>query len=134
VKKKQKDLLQKAISRLQSAISGGATLAALAHREKTRSHTSEFVLATLARESEIRGAISESCAEWVKNGTYPLMSQDEALYFYERLFYGCAFARWLYQSGFSWTGGEQELLSFLLIDSWERISCLNWKHSLENRS
>jgi hypothetical protein len=107
-------------------------MAVEALKASAQTHTSEFVLAKLAKESSIRGAISESCAEWVKSGRVPLMSQGEALFFYDRIFYGCALGGLLSQGGFSWAAGEPELLIWLLIDSWERISCLTWKWQLEN--
>ena len=126
-------MINDAITRLQSVLfSGGAALVVEAQRASEQNRTSEYVLAKLAKESAIRGAISESCAEWVKSSRLPMMSAEDALYFYDRFFYGSALAKLLSQSGFSWEHSEPQLLLWLLIDSWERISCLTWKHQLEN--
>ncbi len=111
-----------------------SVMIAEAQRANERSRIPEYVAAKIAREYAIRGAISESCAEWVKSGRLPLMDAETSLFFYDRLFFALALSRWLSQSSFSWTGDESKLLGWLLVDSWERISCLNWKHSLENPS
>jgi hypothetical protein len=123
----------RALFRLHSQLTAnGATLAAGALKANTQSQTSEPFLAKIARESVLRGAISESCVEWITNGRLPLMSSADALLFYDRIFYGFAFGELLAKSGFSWPGSEADLLRWLLIDSWERISCLLWKWDLEN--
>jgi hypothetical protein len=62
------------------------------------------------------------------------MSVEDASFVYDRLFFAFALERQLVQSGFVYAGNESDLLLWLLIDSWERISCLLWKHNLENLS
>lgn len=89
-------------------------------------HTKEYVLAKLARESALRGAIDESCVEWVNGKPWPMMSEDDAPYLYDRVFYSA--------SGFVSELNENDLLRWLLIDAWARISCLNWRYGLENPS
>lgn len=128
-----KTSLERAMSRLESALTPAIQIAE-ALRENGQNHTSEFALARSARESLIRDSISESCEEWVKSGSLPLMSAEDALFFYDRLFYGFAMARLLHKSGFEWNGSDGGLLSWLLTQSWVRISCLLWKASLEAQS
>lgn len=128
-----KDVLPSVTSRLMDALRDSVMIAE-AQRANERNRIPEYVAAKIAREHAIRGAISESCAEWVKSGRFPLMDPETSLFFYDRLFFALALSRWLSQSAFSWRGDESKLLAWLLIDSWERISCLNWKYSLENPS
>ena len=126
------DSLGAVLVRLGKELGDGATLAALHRLSYEQSHKSEYVLARLAKESEVRGAISESCAEWVKSGRWPVMSKEDALFLHERLFHACAFGRLLQQNGFSCAMTEPELMIWLLVDSWVRITCLVWKQNLEN--
>ena len=126
-------VLEKAMVRMEAVLlNNGAILAAEVQRANEQIRTPESVLAKLSKEFEIRAAISESCAEWINSGRIPLMSPEDALLFHDRFFYGFAFAKLLSQTGFSWTNGEGELLRWFLIDSWDRITCLLWKHALEH--
>lgn len=127
-----KNQLEQVILRLAKVlISDGTMSAAEARQGFGQSHTPEYVAAKVARESVIRGAISESCVEWVKSGRLTIMSADDALFFFDRVLQAHAFARFLHESGFEWPGKEDALLVWLLVDSWERITCLNWKLGLE---
>lgn len=128
----ENNAFETALRRLSSVLEEKVILAAKDQRANERIRIPEYVAATLSRESAIRDAISQSCVEWVENGAVPIMSQTDAMFFYDRLFYAFGFGRLLSESGFEWPWGENDLLRWLLIDSWEQITCLLWKHNLEN--
>jgi len=126
--------LKKAFERLNAELINGAVLAAQDRLRSEPVHKEGYVLAKLARESALRGAIDESCGEWLDGNPWPMMSEDDATFLYDRLFYSAGFARFLDQAGFVSEKNEKDLLRWFLVDAWAQISCLNWRYGLENPS
>ena len=91
-----------------------------------------YLAARIAREPVIRDAISESCLEWIALRPLPKMDRETAVFLWERFEYANRFGQWLCKSGAECLGKSvDEVLQWLLIDSWTQVSILYWKNDLQ---
>src|SRR5205809_6685894 len=97
----------------------------------SQDHQAEFASSKITREVEIRDAISQSCRVWIQTGFFPAMSSDDAFYIYFRLFYAHCFSEWLLSFGARFHSKKpDDLLDWLLIDSWSQMFVSQWKSRL----
>ena len=123
--------LKVAVARLQILLGGGATSVGEARREADRISLTASQL--IARESSSRPAVTERCVEWASTGHLGSMTPDDALFLYERVKHGCALGLLLLEGQFECKLMVEEVLKWLLIESWENISYVRWKWETEKR-
>src|SRR5579859_484916 len=93
------DVLAEALARLEPEMSTAAMWAVAARPDAWRAHRESSRAAISAKELNIREAISQSCAEWVESGHWPVMSPEDALYVWERVWRAHHFGNWLRTAG-----------------------------------
>src|SRR5215469_6462532 len=85
-----------------------------------------------AQESVLAPAIDLVCQTWIKTGKLPagLPTVDAKTigpFVWDRFFRGLLFAKYLYDGGCRIYGkGDQEVLNWLLVDSWRYYGRLAW--------
>jgi len=88
-----------------------------------------------AQESVLAPAIDVVCRMWIQTGKLPpgLETVDAKTigpFVWDRFFRGLLFAKYLYDGGCRIYGkGEQEVLVWLLVDSWQYYGRLVWKQT-----
>lgn len=121
-----------ALERLQSILEPASRWATIAHSMSAAREHPEIAAAIIARELAIRDAISESCRVWIETGNLQPMDDQDARYFFDRLKYGEKVLLWIRSGDFLWPKASNELLTFLLIDSWDYITSLMWLSDLSD--
>ena len=122
-----RDLFQNALERLESQMKAAARWAAKAGLMTEQSQTVEFVAARITREHLIRESISESCRVWVRHNSWRMMNRQDALFVWERVAYAYKFGEWLHNRVECRSMSENEILLWLLIDSWVHVCADSWK-------
>ncbi|HWW00476.1 MAG TPA: hypothetical protein VNZ64_12325 [Candidatus Acidoferrum sp.] len=125
------DNLQHALERLRATLRPAVPLA-VKSRQKSPIRNRELISAKIAKESVLRGPISESLREWVNSGCLPKMSKEDALFLWDRFLHASAFGGWLQKGGFYSERPESDVLIWLLIESWDQVGCVNWAYELLN--
>lgn len=121
------------LERLESILEPASRWATLAHSIEQALENPDHVSAILAREFGIRDAISQSCRAWIDTGNLPVMDDDEAKYFCDRLKCGETMIRWLRSGGLRCDGKTpNEVLTWLLVESWESVCFPLWKNELQD--
>ena len=123
--------LDAALKRLEPITGSASTWTIKAHLMTLELPKHDYFAARIAREPEIRDAISECCREWIRGRQFRPFDVELGFFFYDRFYYGHVFGSWLQESGASFESKtEPEILAWLLIDSWERVSLVLWIRDL----
>ena len=125
------NLLDEALTRLEPMTESASTWAIKAHLMLLDVPKSDYFAARIAKEPAIRDAISESCREWIGSRPFPRMNDEQAMFVFDRFRYAHAFAVWLIEGGMICNERNTgDLLTWLLIDSWEQVCLAQWKCDL----
>lgn len=125
------DPMDAALKRLQSILEQACWQAKAFRLETVLALPSNERSAMIAKEIVIRDAISESCRAWIQSGSLPPMDDRLARYFFDRLRFGDKLLLWLRSGGWKCPPfSTNELLEWILIDSWPPISFELWKSEL----
>jgi hypothetical protein len=123
--------LDAALKRLESILGQASISARAAYLVTLRQQNAAALGDMIAREPVIRDAISEICTEWIETGKLNWIKDEDAQYFYDRLYYGEKMGLWLRSGDFqSHSKSADEILGWLLIDSWELVCLPLWKNEL----
>src|ERR1035438_3618657 len=115
--------LDAALKRLESITGSASTWAIEARLMTLEIPKRDYFAARIAREPAIRDAISECCRESIRGRQFRPLDVELGFFFYDRFHYGHVFGSWLQDGGASFESKtESEILAWLLIDSWERVS------------
>lgn len=123
--------LDAALARLKSILEQACWQAKAFRLETMMKLPLEARFAMIVKELVIRDAISKSCREWIETGNLMPMRDEDAKHFYYRLHYGDKLLRWV-RSGDCYypSKSSNQILQWVLIDSWPEISVELWKSDL----
>lgn len=125
------NVLLEALERLEREMSVAAMWAIAARPAAWKTYPDSDRAAVFAKEPVIRGAISQSCEEWVESGHWPVMNPEDAFYVWERVWRGHRFCQWLLRSGLaSPDKTANQMLVWLLVDGWVNVLRFEWKEDL----
>jgi hypothetical protein len=87
-----------------------------------------------AQESVLAPAIDRVCWTWVHTGKLPQLGPDDAKtlgpFVWDRFFRGLLFAKYLHDGGCRIYGkGEDEVLTWVLVDSWKYYGRVAWRQT-----
>jgi hypothetical protein len=121
-----------ALARIEPMLNTASSWAIKAHLMIAEDEKPHYRAARIARETVIRSAISESCAEWIARRPLPNMDPETAVFLWERFEYAKRFGQWLRRSGADCVEKTvDDVLTWLLIDSWMQVSLAQWKQDLQ---
>jgi len=123
--------LDAALARLEPILGQASIWATKARLVTLRQQNPAALAAMIAKEPVIRDAISESCRAWIETGNLKAMNDENAHYFFDRLDYGEKMLRWIRSADFQCPAkSANEILHWLLIDSWDLVCHSLWKNDL----
>ena len=102
-----------------------------AHLMSLEGSKADYFAARIAREIEIRDAISESCMEWIVGTRMIPADFEQGFFFWDRFYYAHAFGYWLREQGFRLREKTApNVLAWLLVDCWSEVHVYRWKSDL----
>jgi hypothetical protein len=121
-----------ALARIEPMLNTASSWAIKAHLMIPEDEKPHYRAARIAREIVIRKAISESCVEWIAGRPLPYMDPETAVFLWERFEHAKRFGQWLRRSGVDCVERTaDDVLAWLLIDSWTQVSLAQWKQDLQ---
>jgi hypothetical protein len=84
----------------------------------------------IAKELQIRAAISEHCHVWIQTNEVLVNNVEHASYFLDRFQYAKKLGMWIRSAGCVPNRSVSEILGWMLIESWPGYSSPIWHDEL----